>query len=570
MRPSKTMNTQRELTAALYPRLSRDDGEVGESNSIQNQKKLLTKAAQEMGYTNLLIFSDDGVSGTTMNRPGFKAMIAEIEKGGIGAVFVKDLSRLGRNYREVGFYTEEFFPDHDIRFVALSDGVDTAEGEDELAPFRNIMNEWYAKDISKKRRIVNKLKGNSGEPLSLPPYGYMKDPENPKRWIIDEEAAVNVRRIFRMTMDGYGIMEIASALDKDGILTPTHYRLNKGMNIAGRKGAESPTAWRHSTIFKILSLQEYCGDVINFKTYSKSYRNKKRIANDTKDMAIFWGVHEAVIERGLWEKVQEKTGSRKKRTTVTSERSIFTGLLKCSTCGKNLNFHFNQGNHDIKYFNCSTRNSGRGGCDATHYIRLDFLEQVVMQEVHRLTKFASEYEDDFVKAIIGHSMKALETDRAIKEKTLKEMIARDKELDSLFERIYEDNASGKISDERFGKMSRNYEEEQGELGKRIKALQSELKKESGQLYTADNFLEIVRSYTDAAELTQRMLHELINHIDVYHASRVDGEITQKVKIHYNCIGAFEVPAKEHIPELEVLITARKGVAYSYTSDKRAG
>ena len=418
---------------------------------------------------------------------------------------------------------------------------------------------------------MNKLKGNSGEPLSLPPYGYMKDPENPKRWVVDEEAAVNVRRIFRMALDGYGIMEIAYALDRDGILTPLNYLRSKGMNRGGRRNADTrPTAWNHAMIYKMLALQEYCGDVINFKSYSKSYRNKKRIVTDEKDRAIFWGVHEAIIERGLWEKVQERYGSRKRQPTKSSERSIFAGLLKCSTCGKNLNFHFNQGNHDIKYFNCPTHNAGRGGCDATHYIRVDFLEQVVMQEIHRLTKFASEYEDDFVRAIIGHSMQALETDRAIKEKQLKELLARDKELDSLFERIYEDNASGKISDERFGKMSRNYEQEQGELTKRIKTLQAELKKETGQLYTADNFLEIVRSYTDAAELTQRMLHELINHIDVYHASRVDGEITQKVKIHYNCIGAFEVPAKEHIPELEVLITARKGVAYSYTSDKRAG
>jgi hypothetical protein len=432
------------------------------------------------------------------------------------------------------------------------------------------MNEWYAKDISKKRRIVNKLKGNSGEPLSLPPYGYTKDPENPKRWVIDEDAAVNVRRIFRMVMDGYGILEIASALDRDGVLTPIHYRLSKGINIAGRKGAETPTAWRHSTIYKILSLQEYCGDVINFKTYSKSYRNKKRIANDEKDMAIFYGVHEPIVERGVWEKVQEKYASRKRKPTKSSERSIFAGLLKCSDCGKNLNFHFNQKNHDIKYFNCPTNNAGRGGCATTHYIRVDFLEQIVMQEIRRLTKFASEYEDDFVKAIIGHSMQALETDRAFKEKTLKNLLARDKELDSLFERIYEDNASGKISDERFSKMTRSYEQEQGELANRIKALQKELKKESGQLYTADKFLEIVRQYTDTTVLTQRMLYELINHIDVYHANRVNGEITQEIKIFYNCIGAFEVPDREHIPELEVLVQARKGVTYSYTSDKQAG
>ena len=448
MGQSNTKNNY-EGTAALYLRLSRDDGEAGESNSIQNQKKLLTKAAQDMGYSNHMIFSDDGISGTTMNRPGFQAMIREIERGGIAAVFVKDMSRLGRNYREVGYYTEEFFAEHDIRFVAISDGVDSAEGEDELGPFRNIMNEMYAKDISKKRRIVNKLKGNSGEPLSLPPYGYMKDPETPKRWIIDDEAAAVVRRIFKMWLEGYGIWEIATALDNDGILTPLGYYRSKGMNRGGRRNADtSPTAWSHAMIHKILAMQEYCGDVINFKTFSKSYRNKKRIVTDEQDRAIFWGVHEAIIERGMWEKAQMTRGSRKRKTTKSSERSIFAGLLKCSTCGKNLNFHFNQGNHDIKYFNCPNHNGGRGECDATHYIRVDFLEQVVMQEIQRLTKFADEYEDDFVKAILGYSMQALQADRELKGKELAGLLARDKELDRLFEKIYEDNVTGKISDER--------------------------------------------------------------------------------------------------------------------------
>jgi len=393
----------------------------------------------------------------------------------------------------------------------------------------------------------------------------MKDPENPKRWIVDEEAAVNVRRIFRMAMDGYGIMEIAYALDRDGVLTPLSYLRSKGLNRGGRRNADTrPTAWNHAMIYKMLALQEYCGDVINFKSFSKSYRNKKRIVTDEKDRAIFWGVHEAIVERGEWEKVQERYGSRKRQPTKSSERSIFAGLLKCSTCGKNLNFHFNQGNHDIKYFNCPTHNAGRGGCDATHYIRVDFLEQVVLQEIQRLTRFADEYEDDFVKAIIGHSMQTAESERAIKEKTLSSLLARDKELDTLFERIYEDNVAGKISDERFGKLSRNYEQEQGELAKRIKALQTELKKESGQLYTADTFLEIVRQYTDANALTQRMVSELINHIDVYHAEKVSGQTTQKVTIYYNCIGAFEVPNRESIPELEIYIKTRKGVALSYS------
>ena len=569
MKQSNVKHYKKDETAALLLRISRDDGEDGESNSIQTQKKLLEKAAKEKGYTEILIFSDDGITGTTMNRPGFQAMIKEIEDGNIGAVFVKDLSRLGRNYREVGYYTEEFFPENDVRFISVSDGVDSAEGEDELAPFRNIMNEWYSKDISKKRRISNKVKGGSGEPLSMPPYGYMKDPENPKRWIVDEDTAHTVRRIYQMTLEGQGIGEIATVLDKEGILTPMNYWQSKGLNRGGKKNMEKPTHWNASTIYKILTLQEYCGDVINFKTYSKSYKNKKRIVNEEENRAIFWGVHEAIIDRGSWEKVQQMRGTRKKKPQKTPERSIFSGILKCADCGGNLGFHFNQGNHDIKYFNCQNYNSKRGYCNATHYIRLDFLEQIVLQEVHRLTEFASHYEDDFMRAMIGHTMRTAETEQTHKKRELDKLTARDNELDSLFERIYEDNINGKLTDERFARMSKNYEQEQGEVSKRIKILRSELKKETSIRYTADMFLEIVRRYTNASELTQLMITELIDHIDVYHAERIDGEITQRVVPHYHCIGAFEVPDWKDIPEIDILIETRKGVALSYQNDSLA-
>ena len=554
------VKTHTNDTAALLLRISREDGEEGESNSIQNQKKLLTKIANESGYVNMQVFSDDGVSGTTMNRPGFQAMLKEIERGKINAVFVKDLSRLGRNYREVGYYTEEYFPDHDVRFISVSDGIDTAHGEDDFAPFRNIMNEWYAKDISKKRRIVNKLKGNAGEPLSPPPYGYIKDPENPKQWIVDEEAAAIVRKIFQMTLDGYGLAEIAAALDKDGIVTPIHYWLSKGINRGGKRGAKRPTFWNHSTIHKILTLQEYCGDIINFKTFSKSYRNKKRIANDEENRAIFYGVHEPIIDRATWEKVQEMQGSRKKPTKVSPTRSIFSGLLKCADCGSNLNYHFNQQNPSIKYFNCSNYNSGRGTCNATHYIRVDYLEQLVLQEIRRLTSFASQYEDAFVKAMIGYSMQSAQQDKAVKQTELDRLTARDRELDTLFERIYEDNVAGKVSDERFAKLSAKYEQEQGDISRRVKVLKSELHKEAGQLYTADVFLETVRRYTDVRELNQRMVTELIDHIDVHHAIQVNGVKTQEIKIHFHCIGPFEIPDLESIPELQVYINTRKGVA----------
>ena len=557
-------------TAALYCRLSRDDNMDTESNSISNQKKILQKAAKEKGYTDTLFFVDDGITGTTMKRPGFQKMIQAIENGYISAVFVKDLSRLGRNYIEVGRLTEEFFPAHDVRLVAVSDGVDSDEGENEFTPFKNIMNEYYARDISKKRRIVNKMKGNSGVPLSPPPYGYIKNPEDPRFWVIDPEAAEVVRRIYQMALDGYGLAETAAALEQDGVFNPTYYWRSKGTSRGGSKSTVEPTKWGHTTIKKILTLQEYCGDVINFKSYSKSYKMKKRIENPEENRAIFLNVHEAIIDRPTWEKVQSmKKGTRRRRPTVTQEPSVFSGVLKCPECGGNLNFHFNQGNHDIKFFSCQNHNSGLRKCSKTHYIRLEFLERVVLYEVNRLACFANEYEGDFIKAMMGRSAKVTENERARKQRELDGLLARDKELDGLFERLYEDNVSQKISDARFAKMSQRYEQEQGENAKRIKALRLELKKSEGQRMDIDTFLETVRRYTNATEITQRMVAELIDHIDVYHAEKQDGVTTQHITIYYNCIGTFSVPDRRKIPAAEITMGTRKGVAVSYSPERIA-
>ena len=536
-------------TAALYCRLSRDDNMDNESNSIQNQKKILQKAAKDKGYSDTIFFVDDGITGTTMKRPGFQKMITAIEAGYISAVFVKDLSRLGRNYIEVGKLTEEFFPLHDVRLVAVSDGVDSDEGEDDFTPFKNIMNEYYAKDISKKRRIVNKMKGNAGIPLSPPPYGYIKNPDDPRFWVIDPEAADVVRRIYRMALEGYGLAETAAALGADGIVNPTYYWRSKGTSRGGSKSTLEPTKWGHTTIKKILTTQEYCGDVINFKSYSKSYKMKKRIENPEENRAIFLNVHEAIIDRPTWEKVQAlKAGTRRKRPTVTQEPSVFSGVMKCPECGGNLNFHFNQNNHDIKFFSCQNHNSGLRKCSSTHYIRLDFLEQVVLYEVHRLACFANEYENDFIKAMVGRSAKVAENERIRKKRELDALLARDRELDTLFERLYEDNVSGKIDDARFAKMAKRYEQEQGENAGRIKTLRLEVKKLDEKRMDVEDFLETVRRYTDATKITKRMVAELIDHIEVYPAVKEDGVTNQRVTIHYNCIGVFEVPDRRKIPE----------------------
>ena len=562
MRKSNNKKT-RDVTAFIYLRLSRDDNLEGESYSIGNQKKLLTKAAKDLGYSNIVTFIDDGVSGVTMNRPGFNDMMEQLEENRAAALLVKDLSRLGRNYIEVGRLMEEFFPEHDIRLVAVSDNIDTDEGENEMAPIRNLFNEWYARDISKKRRISNKIKGNAGEPLGQPPYGYIKDPDNPKHWIIEEEAASTVRRIFSMTLDGLGPEQIAAQLERDGVLTPRAYWQQRGIKRPGKGDLDRPTKWGKTTIMQMLSIQEYCGDILNFKTYSKSYKNKKRIDNDRENWLVFKDVHEPIIDRVIWEQIQEKRGKIRKRKPKDGERNIFSGLLVCADCGHNLNYHFNQGNHDIKYFNCSNYRGNRGTCSSTHYIRVDFLEQVVLGEIKRLTKYAVHYEDQFLEAVMGSSQKSAEAEHKRKQKELAAAQARDNELDVLFERIYEDNLAGKLSDERFAKMSQRYEAEQAELAEKMKLLHHEIDKLSSSSVSTDLFLSTVRKYTRAKKLTPRMLNELINRIEVHQAEKINGEWVQRLTIHYNCIGALFIPDTEPLPVPNVTVNTRRGVYVTY-------
>lgn len=563
----------REKTAFIYVRLSRDDELEGESYSIGNQKKLLTKVAKEKGYANITVFCDDGISGVTMNRPDFNRMLEQLKLGKASAVFVKDLSRLGRNYIEVGRLTEEFFPSLNIRLVAVSDNVDTEEGENELTPIRNLFNEWYARDISKKRRMSNKVKGGSGIPLSPPPYGYIKDPNNQYKWIVDKEAALVVKKIFAMAMSDMGIEEIAVELTFEKILTPVEYARSKGIRKAGGKGQQKttdPYHWNKSTVRKILALQEYCGDVINFKTYSVSYKNKKRHANNPEDILVFKDVHEPIIDRTTFETIQLKRGNTRKRKTFDGEKNMFSGLLVCPECGSNLNYHFNQKNPSIKYFNCAGHNQGkRKICSTTHYIRVDFLEQVVLGEIRRLTRFACHHEELFTKAISDYSKQALNFQLEARQSEIKTLMLRDKELDRLFERLYEDNVSGKISDDRFKKMSMKYENEQKEIAERMTSIQNLLDDLSEKAITTDKFIAAVKKYTRVKKLTARMLNELIDHIEVYHAEIVDGVKTQKITIYYNCIGSIEIPEDLPIAVPEITLQTRKGVTVSYQTNALA-
>ena len=557
------MTDQQKITI-LYCRLSNEDSQDRESNSIQNQRELLTKYAQDHGYTNLKVLVDDGYTGTNFQRPGVQEGFELVKQGLVGCWLCKDLSRFGRDYLTVGQYTDIIFPSYDVRFIAVNDGVDSQCGDGEgFAAIRNLFNEWYARDISKKRRISNKIKGNAGEPMGQPPYGYIKDPNDPKHWIVDDEAVQVVRRVYSMTLEGFGTEQIAAQLEKDDVLTPRAYWLTKGIKRPGKGKQQPPTKWNSSTITKILSLQEYCGDILNFKTYSKSYKNKKRIDNDRENWVVFQDVHEAIIERAVYEQVQQKRGKIRKRRTNNGEHNMFSGLLVCADCGSNLHFHFNQGNPEIKYFNCSNYKGNRGTCTSTHYVRVDFLEEVVLGEIRRLTKFASLYEDEFVKAVIGHSQQAEQTDRKLKGKELQTLLARDEELDGLFERIYEDNVSGKLSDDRFAKMSRRYEDEQKELAEKIKKLRSEIEKQSSRSMTTDMFIGLVRKYTRARKLTPRMLNELIEKIEVFNAEKIDGVWEQRLRIHYNCVGTIEIPTVLPLPIPEVSVNTRKGVVVNY-------
>ena len=562
----KTNGKTREVTAFLYERLSRDDNLEGDSYSIQNQKKLLTKVAKEKGYTNLVHFFDDGISGVTMDRPGFKDMIAQLELGKASAVFVKDLSRLGRNYIEVGRLTEEFFPEHDIRLVSVSDAIDTDEGENELAPIRNLFNEWYSRDISKKRRISNKIRGNAGIPMGFPPYGYMKAPDGSKRWVVDDEAAAVVRRIFRLYMDGLGAEQIAARLSEERVLTPTNYWRERGVKRPNRPNTNEPFRWNSSTVITILSRQEYCGDLINFKTYSKSYKNKKRLENDRENWVIFKDIHEAIVPRELWERVQQKRAGIRKRQTNKGEHNMFSGLLVCADCGRNLHYHFNSRNPEITFFSCPNTTSERGTCTGTHYIRVDFLEQVVLGEIRRLTRFVSQYETQFAKLMMGFTQQAMAAERKQVQLELSKAKARDRELDTLFEKLYEDNVAGKITDERFVRMSKKYESEQAELRSSIKALQADIERIDSKTATADMFISAVRKYTRARKLTPRMLNELIDKIEVHQAEKVEGVWRQRLTIRYNCVGAITLPDTATVQAPHVTMNTRRGVYVTYEPD----
>ncbi len=376
--------------------------------------------------------------------------------------------------------------------------------------------------------------------------------------------AAVVRRVFQMTLDGFGTEQIDAALSEDKISTPVFYWRGKGINRPGKVSDREPYRWNSSTVVKFLSMQEYCGDVINFKTFLRSFKLKKQIPNAEENRAVFKEVHEPIVARADWEKIQQKRGKARKRKTSDGEKNMFSGLPVCADCGHNLWYHFNQNKPEIRYFSCSNYKGNRGDCSTTHYIRVDFLELVLLQEIRRLTKFASRYEKDFARLVMEYSQQADLSQRQRKQKELDSLLARDRELDALFNRMYEDNITGKIDDELFVRMSWQYTPEQRELAEKAKELRAELDKAEDQAMTAEFFIATVRKYTQAKKLTERMLNELIERIEAHQADKVDGVQVQRLIIHYNCFGTIEVPDILSLPQPEIVIQTRKGVAVSYS------
>ena len=501
------------------------------------------------------------------NRPGFQQLIDDIEIGLVSAVMVKDLSRLGRDYVSVGNYTDSYFPEHNVRFIAVNDAIDSDEGESEIAPFKNILNEMYARDISKKIRSSHRLRGSMGEPLSQPPYGYMKSPENKKKWIIDPEAATVVKSIFKMCLDGKGNETIARELQENEVLIPMAYWRSKGLNRGGKKTQTNPYKWCKTTVQKILSQQEYCGDIINFKTYSKSFKNKRRIENSKENWAVFKDVNEPIIDRETFETVQKFISKTKRRAPKkeNGERSIFNGLVYCGDCHSKMRYHTSTSNKEIHYFTCSDNKVDyRGKCLGRHYVRADALEEVVKLELRRLVEMLKIDESYFAQLLLRKNDEEREKDKKFLETELQKAIARSGTVSQLYEKLYEDNVIGKVNDEWFVELSHKYEKERMDLRAKIADTRHKIEELKNNNSEYEKFISAIRRFMQMDNLTSPLLRELIDHIDIFETEGTGKSRTQRIVIYYRFIGYIELPdtAKQtHIAD------TRKGVAVEYITEQ---
>ncbi|EDN9715589.1 DUF4368 domain-containing protein [Listeria monocytogenes] len=523
---------------ALYVRLSNDDEREGESNSIVNQKKMLSKYASDHNLRKTTFYIDDGVSGTTFNRKGFQAMITDIEAGIVGTVVVKDMSRFGRDYLQVGMYTDIMFPEHDIHFIAINDGVDSEQGDNEFTPFRNIINEWYAKDTSKKIRAVFKAKGMTGAPLTTnPPYGYIKAPDNPTQWLIDDYSATIVRRMFQLTMEGYGPTQIAKKFQAEKILVPTHYAISQGRKT-NTVPSQSPYYWSDRTIAKLLEKPEYLGHTVNFRTTRKSYKDKRKIERDKKDWVIFENTHEAIIEQSVFDTVQELR-KHKRRPTKQKELPLFSGLLFCADCGGKLYFCRGKGvTRNQENYICSSYRRRTTEC-TSHYIRSVVLEEVVTNNLRKTMTYIQANGKSFFCDVLKGDQQAKKKEAQQKQKQLHDAQKRITELDTIFPQLYEDMVSGRINSERFDKLSSSYEEEQVLLKQQVVDISKEIQTELDVNVYIRELRKFVHKHVNFDSLTPELLHEMIDKIIVHTG--------KKIEVHYKFgLGELGNLVDEHI------------------------
>ena len=535
--------TTQQLITALYPRLSHEDELQGESNSISNQKRILETYAKQNGFSNLRWYTDDGYSGANFQRPGFQAMLADIEAGKVGTVIVKDMSRLGRNYLQVGMYTEMIFPQKGVRFIAINDGVDSAQGENDFAPLRNIFNEWLVRDTSKKIKAVKRSKGMSGKPItSKPVYGYLMDED--ENFIIDEEAAPVVRQIYSLCLAGNGPTKIARMLTEQQIPTPgtLEYR-RTGSTRRYHPGYECK--WATNTVVHLLENREYTGCLVNFKTEKPSYKLKHSIENPPEKQAVFENHHEPIIDRETWERVQELRKQRK-RPNRYDEVALFSGILFCADCGSVMyqqRYQTDKRKQDC--YICGSYKKRTADCTA-HFIRTDLLTAGVLSNLRKVTSYAAKHEARFMKLLIEQNEDGDRRRNAAKKKELETAEKRISELSAIFKRLYEDSVTGRISDERFTELSSDYEAEQKELKERAARLREELSKAQEATANAEKFMNVVRRHTTIEELTPTLLREFVEKIVVHESVALDGKRRgklrrQEIEIYYSFVGKVELP-----------------------------
>lgn len=548
------MKQTEEKITALYERLSRDDDNAGDSNSIVNQKKYLESYAQQRGYANCRHYTDDGWSGGNFDRPAWKQLVADIEAGKVAHVIVKDMSRAGRDYLQTGFYTEVFFRQHSVHFVAIANGVDSDDqNSNEFAPFLNIMNEWYLRDLSRKQKTAIRVKGESGKPTTnCAIYGYKKDPENKYHWLIDEEAAAVVRRIFRLTIEGKGPYDIARILFDDKIDTPAVYfgKQNKGV-WKSKEEFPNPYNWSGYIVGQILSKPEYMGHTVNFRSYKQSYKDKTPIMNPPEEWLIFENTHEAIVDAETWELAQKLRKTPRRHDTL-GEANPLTGLVFCADCGAKMMNHRSRGGtennpYPSDFYDCSTytlAHQKRTHACSGHYIRSKVLRELILETIRAASTFAISDRDAFLEKVRSASqLRQAEAAKETKRKLNKEK-KRISELDTIIKKLYESFAVGRITGERFDSLLAEYEAEQKKLTASVSEMETQMSAFVEDTDRAKQFLELARKYTDFSELTTPMINEFVEKIIVHAPEKIDGDRVQEVEIYLRFIGRFELPVTE--------------------------